>query len=117
MAAAKRDMFFLQFKPREDDRFFPHREEAESRAAFLRQTAWFTSNGLTLEGAQPRGLIEGYGGLYAVWFDGPDDPRVAAYSALFEDADGISLEPDFYQLYFMRYEEWLKTPRLPDDNL
>jgi hypothetical protein len=45
--------------------------------------------------------------LYAVYFTGPDDARVADSTAQFENTDGSSLDPDVYQMSLMPYQSWL----------
>lgn len=51
-------------------------------------------------------------------FDGLNDPRVAEYSAIFEDAEGKSLEPEAYRMVILSYEDWLRNPPPPmDDDL
>lgn len=46
-------------------------------------------------------------GCYAVYFDGPDDPRVKDYLETFEGKDGLSLSPDIYQMVLLPYQTWL----------
>jgi hypothetical protein len=100
MAAEKRDVFFVQFgSPFDHDPDHPSRE---------RHFEWFKHHGMRWETAAPRGWLEGDPGIFAVHFDGPDDPRVALYAAEFEDADGKSLEPDAYQMYLLLYDSWLE---------
>ena len=72
-----------------------------------RTVCWFRSKGLRWETAAPRGWLEGDPGIYAVHFDGTDDPRAAGYAAEFEGADGKSLEPDAYQMYRLDHASWL----------
>ena len=100
MADAKRDMFFVQFgtSPFDFDRDHPARK---------RHFDWFEAQGLRWETAAPRGWLEGDPGIYAVHFDGTDDPRAAGYAAEFEGADGKSLEPDAYQMYRLDHASWL----------
>jgi hypothetical protein len=101
MAAEQRDMYFLQLgaSPFDYDRDHPSR---------ARHFDWFEAHGLRWETAAPRGWLEGDPGIFAVHFDGPDDPRVAGYAAEFEDADGKSLEPGAYQMYVISYPSWLE---------
>ena len=98
MDAAKRDVFFVQFDWM-SDRDHPARK---------RHYDWFEAHGLRWETAAPRGFLEGDPGLYAVHFDGPDDPRVAEYAAEFEDESGKSRDPDAYQMYRLEYASWLE---------
>jgi len=53
-----------------------------------------------------------------IYFEGPDDPRVAEYSSEFEDETGRSLHPNKYQMVLMSYQSWLDgggPRRLADD--
>ena len=103
MAAERRDMHFVQF----GSWFGDHPDRPSRRRHF----DWFKAHGLRWETAAPRGWLEGDPGVYAVHFDGPDDPRVARYAAEFEDATGTSLEPDAYQMYSLPYASWLERRR------
>jgi hypothetical protein len=93
MAAEKRDLLLIQFKN-------PSRWRS-------RHFDWFASNSLRHEIAIPEGFLAGNPGIYAVHFDSLDDPRIVAYTAEFEHADGKSLQPDAYQMFIMSYPEWL----------
>jgi len=111
MAREKRDMLFVQFGS------LFERTEA-SAAARKQHLEWFASKGLRIEKAAPRGWWEGDPGIFAVHFDGPDDLRVAEYSAIFEDAEGKSLEPEAYRMVILSHEDWLRNPPPPmDDDL
>lgn len=101
MADAKRDMHFIQFgiSPFDHDPDHPARK---------RHFDWFKAHGLRWETVAPRGWLEGDPGIYAVHFDGPDDPRIAAYAAEFEDDTGKSHDPETYQLYLLDYASWFE---------
>ena len=99
MAREKRDMFFIRFG-------WPFNENPDHPSR-KRHFDWFAAHGLRHEVAAPRGWLEGDPGCHAVYFDGPDDPRVALYTAAFEDATGKSLDPDNYQMGLLPYEAWL----------
>ncbi len=68
--------------------------------------AWFDAHGMSYEPAAPRGWLEGNPGIYAVFFESPDDPRVAAYAAAFENDAGVSLSPEAYQMSLLSYAAW-----------
>jgi len=109
MSRERRDMLFVRFK-----QSFTHpREACSSRQRHLE---WFDAKGLRYEIAAPRGWLEGDPGMFAVYFDGLDDPRVAEYSALFEDAAGKSLLPGEYQMSILTYHAWLRHQPEPDDD-
>lgn len=109
MAREKRDMLFIRF----DLEFGADRSQNPARPGHL---AWFDAKGLRYEPAAPRGWLEGDPGIFAVFFDGLNDPRLAEYVALFEDANGRSLMPDEYQMVLLTYESWLQRPREPEED-
>lgn len=100
MARRKRDTFFIQFKGTRSSRTMARQEHL----------AWFDRMALRYEMAAPRGWLEGDPGLFVVYFDDADDPRVGQYSTLFEDRDGRSLAPSHYQMVLLPYESWLNNP-------
>lgn len=99
MAQEKRDMLFVRFTP-------PFGKSAPPNLSRQRHLDWFASKDLRYELAAPRNWLEGDPSLFAVYFDGPDDPRVAEYAALFENADGKSLAPAEYQMVIVPYASW-----------
>jgi hypothetical protein len=102
MDEEKRDMFFIRFgQPFIDPGEPPNPKPRQE------QLAWFKAKGLTYATAAPRGWLEGDPGNFAVYFDNPEDPRVAEYTARFENADGGSLDPDAYQMVLITYQSWL----------
>ncbi len=102
MDEEKRDMFFIRF----GQPFFDRGEPRDPRPR-QEQLAWFEAKGLAYAIAAPRGWLEGDPGSYAVYFDSPEDTRVAEYTSGFENADGGSLDPDAYQMVLMTYQSWL----------
>jgi hypothetical protein len=102
MAREKQDMLFVQFRHSLLKRLPPN----SSRQQHL---AWFDAKGLHYELVAPRGWLEGDPGLFAVYFSGLDDPRVAHYSAVFETTDGKSLAPEEYQMVIITYKSWLDS--------
>jgi len=113
MADERRDMYFIQFGR---DPF----DFAEKRYSNVvrRHREWFETRNLSHATAAPRGWLCGDPGCRVVYFDGPDDPRVAEYSAEFEDQTGKSLNPKKYQMVLMSYQSWLDgggPRRLADD--
>jgi hypothetical protein len=109
MDAAKRDMYFIRFP----HPFFTGCDKPNPKLR-IEHLAWFDANGLPYVKAAPRGWLEGDPGCFAVYFSGIDDPRVAAYAAEFEDAEGKSLHPDDYQMFLVIYQSWLEAGGLPD---
>jgi len=105
IADRKRDTLLVEFRPRlARDALL----NADRQRQFDRHVEWFDANGLAYELAAPRGWLEGDPGILAVHFDGRDDPRIAAYSAEFEDGSGRSLSPGEYQMVVIPYEAWLR---------
>ena len=103
MAERQRDTLFLQFPGLG---FWADPDEGRASAEARRiQFAWLEARGLTWEMAAPRGWLEGDTGLYAVHCD-IDDPRIAAYSAEYENAEGTSLDPGSYQLNILDFGSW-----------
>ena len=103
MAARRADGLFLEFPGLG---FWADQDERQASAEARRiQFTWLEARGLTWEMAAPRGWLEGDPGLYAIHCN-IDDPRIAAYSAEFEDSKGISLDPSAYQLNILSYESW-----------
>lgn len=109
MSREKRDILFVRFK----QTFTRPRAACPSRKRHLE---WFDAKGLRYEIAAPRGWLEGDPGMFAVYFDGLDDPRVAEYSAIFEDAAGRSLLPEEYQMSVLTYQAWLQHQPTPDED-
>lgn len=102
MDEEKRDMFFIDF-----GRFLLDHDKQSMSQRRQEHFDWFAAKDLRHASAAPRGWLEGDPGLYAVYFTGPDDPRVAEYTARFENADGSSLEPEVYQMSLLPYQSWL----------
>ena len=114
MAARQRDTLFMEFPSLHS---FDIVDDARSRAVVARQRhfEWFEASGIRWETAAPRGWLEGDPGIYLLHMD-TDDPQIIAYTAVFETADGRSLDPDAYQMSLLRYEDWLRAqPSLVDD--
>ncbi len=103
MARQQRDTFFVRFKGARS-------LKSSSRPRHLE---WFDHVGLRYELAAPRGWLEGDPGVFVVYFDGLDDPRVRQYSDFFEDAEGRSLAPEEYQMVLLSYGSWLNDSGRP----
>jgi hypothetical protein len=109
MGRERRDMLFVQF----GSPFSTFEERLASNAARKRHLKWFASKGLRYEKTAPRGWLEGDSGIFVVYFDGPADPRVTEYSAIFEDVHGKSLAPEAYRMMILPYDAWLRDPPAP----
>lgn len=108
MDREKRDMVFIRF----GDMFEP---SVGARKAAQQQLKWLSRQGVRAEATAPPGLYAGGANMYALHFTGIDDPRIADYSALYEDADGKSLQPAAYQMVIMKYEDFLGTRPTTED--
>ena len=112
MAARQRDTLFMEFPG-----IHSFDDDVRSRAVIARQRhfAWFEAGSITWETATPRGWLEGDPGIYLLHIE-PDASQIAAYTAVFETADGRSLDPDAYQMSLLPYEDWLRAqPSLVND--
>lgn len=70
---------------------------------------WFVMQGLTLTQVRTHEYDAHVTNFYHVNFAGPQDARLHAYSAKFEDEQGVSLQPDLYQLYEWSYDSWCES--------
>lgn len=107
MDVRRRDTLFVEFAGLHA---FDLDDDAHSRAdaARLRHFEWLEAHGVTWETAAPRGWLEGDPGIYMLHVE-PDDPRVAAYAAKFETAEGRSLDPEAYQVVVLIFADWLRA--------
>ena len=105
MATRQRDTLFMEFPGL---RSFD--DDAHSPAVVARQRhfGWFEAMSITWEAAAPRGWLEGDPGIYLLHVE-PDDSQIIAYTAVFETADGQSLDPEAYQMSLLCYEDWLRA--------
>lgn len=70
---------------------------------------WMNANLVQYEQVAGMGETAPLGNLFHVKFDDDSDPRLAAYSAQFEDSEGISLHPDQYQMVEWSYQGWIDS--------
>ncbi len=110
-----RDCFFLQLMPvRPSTRL---RYDEDVRRSLL---DWSRGWELAVEPCCSIGWLAGDPGRYHVDFSGWDDPLLQLWCEQFESADGKSLHPDQYQMYFYSYEQYpehLDEGRfVPDEN-
>jgi hypothetical protein len=76
-------------------------------ATLAEHKTWLDNNGIKYVMTCWPGWLCGDSGLYYLYVDGRDDPKLLAYSAKFEDAEGKSLDPTKYQAFVLRYDEWV----------
>lgn len=70
---------------------------------------WFVSQGLQLTQVRTHEFDVPVTNFYHVNFASESDVRLKAYSDQFEDAQGISLQPDVYQLYEWHHAAWCES--------
>ena len=104
MATRQRDTLFMEFAG-----IHSFDDDVRSRAVIARQRhfKWFEAYGITWETAAPQGWLEGDSGIHPLHIES-DAPQIIAYTAVFETADGLSLDPEAYQMVLLIYEDWLR---------
>jgi hypothetical protein len=105
----KRDVFILEMisqKSDEDGVVWPGRDKDE--VVFARITDWLDAQQIKYQMTATMGHMCGPTGLYWIDFTGADDPKLLKFSALFENPDGTSLQPEKYMLYQMDYQSWVE---------
>jgi hypothetical protein len=76
-------------------------------ATLVEHKAWLDAADIKYTMTCWPGWMCGDSGLYYLYVDGWDDPRLLAYCAKFEDAEGKSLDPTKYNIYVEKYDEWV----------
>ena len=71
--------------------------------------AWFVTQGLQLTEVRTQEYDVPFTNFYHVNFASDSDVRLKAYSDQFEDAQGISLQPEAYQLYEWSHAAWCES--------
>jgi hypothetical protein len=67
---------------------------------------WFEQQGLQLTQVRTHEFDLNETNFYHVNFASAQDARLTAYSAKFETIEGLSMQPDIYQLYEWSYTDW-----------
>lgn len=70
---------------------------------------WLNAHLVEHEMVAGMGETHAQGNLYHVKFDSHSDSRLASYSAQFEDSEGVSLQPDQYQMVEWSYQGWIES--------
>lgn len=70
---------------------------------------WFAQQGLLLTEVRTLEYDLPQTNFYHVTFVNAQDPRLKAYSEKWEDAQGVSLSPNQYQMYEWSYEAWCEN--------
>jgi hypothetical protein len=70
---------------------------------------WFASQGLTLTQVRTHEYDVPVTNFYHVNFASESDARLKAYSEQFENSEGVSLQPEVYQLYEWSHAAWCES--------
>jgi hypothetical protein len=89
-------------------RFYTDSNDLQSESVRQSHMQWFANQGLTLTQVRTLEFDLPTTNFYHVNFASAQDARLTAYSDLFEDFDGVSLQPDVYQLYEWSYSDWVE---------
>jgi hypothetical protein len=79
-------------------------DEATKSAHFQ----WFTSHLVTAVEVTSVGAMDYNTGFFHVNFVDADDVRLQMYQRTFEDSEGTSLSPSYYQMYEWDYNHWVE---------
>ena len=90
----KINQFFIQFsKDSTDDHVKEH-------------INWFSSYFVPVQKVASIGDIDDDNGFYHIGFTDTNDNRLLLYTKKFENQNGESLYPEYYQLFEWSYEQW-----------
>lgn len=70
---------------------------------------WFVSQGLQLTQVRTQEYDQPLTNFYHVNFASDSDVRLKAYSDQFENEQGVSLQPEVYQLYEWSHAAWCES--------
>lgn len=99
LSDAQKNQYFVQY-------FI--RDENFDSDNLMSQMEWFQTRNLIVQEVQTVHFREAHTGFFHVRFSGADDPRLAEYSKTFENAEGMSLAPQQYQMYEWSYAAWMQ---------
>jgi hypothetical protein len=88
-------------------RFFVDANDLANYPEKQTHMSWFQNQGLQLTQVRTHEFNLNETNFFHVNFAGAQDVRLKAYSDLFETPDGISLQPEIYQLYEWSYSDWV----------
>lgn len=104
----KRDILVLQLKSPKNEFFFYHDGlDDQTEKLANEQLEWFTEHGIDYKHTCSPDTIVGWEGLYYIDLDPNDSTIVEQYTKKFEDENGKSLYPDYYQMLALSYDEWV----------
>lgn len=106
----KRDILVLEMRIKQpDNKFMIDRKLCELEST--NQLLWFKTRGIDYYMTVDASVLEGWFGHYYIDID-PSDPCVNEYSNTYEDPNGISLDPEKYQMITLKYNEWVNKGSL-----
>lgn len=90
-------------------RFYAEPNDLSAHDVRQTQMEWFLSQGLQLTQVRTQYFDAPITNFYHVNFAGAQDVRLKAYTLQFEDDQGVSLQPEAYQLFEWSYEAWCES--------
>jgi hypothetical protein len=90
-------------------RFYSDANNLAHEAVKQSHMDWFTTQGVQLTHVRTQEFDIPFTNFYHVNFASASDVRLKAYSDEFENADGVSLQPDVYQLFEWSYPAWCES--------
>lgn len=90
MSERKMDTLFVKFEPLKHWHYF---EGPSDNSDIQRMLSWLEANNVKYEMTAPRGHLEGYTGIYAIYFPDLNCASYLRFLAEFETSDGHSKSP------------------------
>lgn len=90
-------------------RFFAAENDLAGQQVKQNHFTWFANQGLEVTQVRTQEYDLPQTNFYHVNFVSDSDVRLKAYSDLFEDSQGVSLQPAVYQLYEWSYAAWCES--------
>lgn len=101
LSQAAANQWFIRFYVESNDLTHEHVKQT--------QLSWFVSQGLQLTEVRTQEYDVANTNFYHVNFASDADVRLKAYSDQFENEQGVSLQPELYQLYEWSYPAWCES--------
>ncbi len=101
LSQAAANQWFIRFYVEPNDLTHEHVKQT--------QMSWFASQGLQLTEVRTQEYDVANTNFYHVNFASDADVRLKAYSDQFENEQGVSLQPELYQLYEWSYAAWCES--------
>ncbi len=108
----KRDILILQLKsPKPGLLFYSEGYDEETERLANEQLTWFNEQGIDYRHTCSPSTLAGWHGSYYIDID-PIDSLVGEYVKKFENEDGASLHPEYYQMIALSYDAWVSNGKL-----